>query len=370
MLRFFLFIFLCCNLLVAHAQPRNSEDFSDISWFSVPGSESNTTGEIAAYIKKHFKTDEQKAKAAYAWVTANIKYDKDSIHYVVSDESRDERVTYAMRRRKGVCENFAAIFTDICLKSGLRSYMVEGFALENGHIKTQPHAWSATEIDTSWFLFDPTWDAGFSYSGSFRKANFFKVSPQDFITSHYPFDPLFQFLNYPVTYASLSKGNEKKRVYFNYRDSIKVLENSDSLSRYIARYQRIQKNGWPASLIDSKLKQTKLEIELIYQDDDMGNYNKAVAELNYATQLLNNFIVYRNDQFLPARKEDQVLQDFQYINDKLSQAARRLQKVNASAATLSLNTGDVEYNIKNIAEKAKQQLDFYNNYLRELKEKK
>jgi len=361
MLRFFNFIFLFGFISNLNAQV-NSGDLAAIASYSIPKSQSNSTAEIADYIKQNFKTDDQKVKAAYSWVTANIKYDKDSLHYVVLDENRDEKVTVAMRRRRGVCENFAAIFTDICIKSGIRSFVVEGYAVD-GIIKKPPHAWSAAEIDGEWFLFDPTWDAG-----SFN-ANYFKVAPATFIETHYPFDPLFQFLEFPINYSKLGTASGKTAGYFNYKDTVNKLERSDSLERYISQLSRIENNGWPPSLVDTKVKQLKLEIELIYQDDDAWNYNGAVADLNKATSLFNDFIFYRNSQFIPSKTESEVFLTFEEIKGRIAGANKKLSRVSASAATLALNTGDVQFKLDQLDKKTEEQKEFYINYLKDLKEK-
>jgi predicted DNA-binding ArsR family transcriptional regulator len=359
MLRYFFAIILFLSILKLEAQNGNSAQLADYTRFSIPRSQSNTTSQIADYIKKNFKTDDEKVWAAYSWVTSNIKYDKDSLHRVISEESADERVTFAMRRRKGVCENFAAIFADICKKANIESFFIEGLSREGGGINKQPHAWNAAKIDNEWFLFDPTWDAGLR-AGNFR---YFKIAPADFISSHYPYDPLFQFLYYPVNFSDLSRGLSAGKIYFNYMDSIKLLQSSDSLSRFRAQLSRINNNGFPKSIIDIKRKQLILEIEMIFQDDDVINYNSAVADFNSATNLLNDFIYYRNAQFLPAKNREEVQGNFDEIKRKINSANKKLEKVNASSATLYLNTGDIQQKLDDLSRKANEQEVFFKNYL-------
>jgi hypothetical protein len=358
MLRYLFSLILFLSIVNLNAQNPNSARVADFTAFSIPRSQSNTTSQIADYIKKNYKTDEEKVRAAYSWVTTNIRYDKDSLHRVVLEESHNERVTFAMRRRKGVCENFAAIFTDICEKAGIESFFIEGLSREGGHINKQPHAWSAAKVDNQWFLFDPTWDAGLMAGN----ARYFKMAPADFIGSHYPYDPLFQFVNYPINYPDLSRGASAGKSYFNYIDSIKVWQNLDSLSRFRAQLSRIENNGFPKSLIDVKRKQLILEIELIYQDDDMINYNSAVADFNSATDLLNDFIHYRNAQFLPAKNDAAVQESFDQIRKKIQTANKKLSKVIASTATLYLNTGDIQQKLDNLSKKASEQEIFFKNY--------
>ena len=77
-----------------------------------------------------------------------------------SDINPEARITVALRRRKGVCENFAAIFNDICLKAGLTSFVVSGYTKQSGAVDKTGHSWCAVFINKNWYLCDPTWDEG------------------------------------------------------------------------------------------------------------------------------------------------------------------------------------------------------------------
>ena len=84
---------------------------------------------------------------------ANIKYDADSIHYVILDDDNEERVRWALRRRRGVCENFAAIFTDVANQSGIGSFAVQGFTKQGGSLDRAPHVWCVAYVDRKWRLY-------------------------------------------------------------------------------------------------------------------------------------------------------------------------------------------------------------------------
>ena len=361
-----IFCFCYTNPLKAQG---NEYSYIDRIALAIPASQTNTTADIADYIKEHFDTDSKRIRAIYTWVTNNIKYDKDSIHRVILDEDNEERVTYALKRRKGVCENFAAIFTDICTKSGINSFMIEGCSRQDGSIDRSPHAWCAAFINNQWFLYDPTWDAGFISRGFFVnqvQTNFYQMSPSDFIYTHLPFDPLFQFLNYPVNYKEFSRGSKqtnKSDSYFNYVDSIRAYDKSDSLARYLSALSRIENFDWPVSKIDSKIKRIKLEIELIYQDRDMALYHSAIADYNKGIDILNEFINYRNNQFQPEKKIDEVQGMFNSIIQKISNANQKLGKVNKSKATLILNTGGIQQKLDELGSSVKEEQIFYQNHL-------
>lgn len=367
-----LFILVC----IIYGTMARSQSFgyaeTDRIALNIPAAQTNTTKDIAEYFEKHFNSDDKKIRAIYTWVTTNIKYDRDSVHLVILDEDNEQRVTYALKRRRGVCENFAAIFNDLCIKSGIPSFVVEGYTKQGGSIDRSPHVWGTAFTEGQWFLYDPTWDAGFISNGYFTsriQTNYFKITPPNFIQSHLPFDPLFQFLNDPVSYREFRTGNARpadRKEHFNYIDSIKEYEASNSLTRYSGALNRIKNYGWPSSLIDAKLKRIQLEIELIYQDRDMAAYNQTVNNYNQALEILNKFITYRNNQFSPPKEKNEVESMFAAIARKIAAAHESLKEVNQSTATLALDTGDIAQKINDLTLKAQKQKDFFKDYLRSL----
>lgn len=339
---------------------------------NIPAGQTSTTHDIAQYIKKHFDSDSKRIRAIYTWVTNNIKYDRDSIHLVILDEDREERVTYALRRKKGVCENFAAIFDDLCIKTGIPSFIIQGYTKQSGSIDKSPHVWCTAFTDGQWFMYDPTWDAGFISNSQFIskvQTNYFKVAPAGFIQNHLPFDPLFQFLDYPVGYKEFKIGNirsTERKNYFNYKDSIIKYVDSDSLTRYLSALQRISKYDWPYSLVDTRIKQIKLEIELIYQDSDMNMYNSVVDTYNQALGVLNRLITYRNNQFVPLKDHSETDSMFDLITQKIALANRRLYQLTQSTTTLALDTGDIAKKLSELGYKAKEQREFFEKHLKRL----
>ncbi len=335
---------------------------------SIPSSQANSTSDIASYIKSHFKKGEEKVRAAFTWVATNIRYDAAHLHWVVLNEDHEERVTWAMERKKGVCENFAAIFTDICLKSGLRAFFVEGYTRTNGSMDRSGHAWSAVSIDNKWYLYDPTWDAGFNSNGIFvnrTASNYFQVAPATFIETHMPFDPIFQFLNYPISFDDFSKGFTKARnqlSFFNYTDSIVAYEKLNPLSKYTNAAIRIEKNGSPTQMTSTKLKQLRMEKEIIYQEEDADLYNSAIEDYKQAIGNFKTYLNYRNNQFLPERPYAETETMLDEIIQQISVASKKLSRVNETKATLALNTGDVEKVLNDLAAKVEAEKIFLRNY--------
>ena len=279
-----IFILFFCLSKSAIAQSNHYAE--ERIFVSIPTSQTHTSSDIASYINSHYHSNKEKIAAIYSWITMNIKYDADSIHYVILDENNEERVSFALRRKKGVCENFAAIFTDLCNQCGISSYAVEGFTKQGGYVDKGAHVWCVAFVDDKWGLYDPTWDVGTVGSNHFNtQFQYFNLPPIDFIQTHLPFDPMFQLLNYPIIYNDFERGNTQpvsRKNYFNYKDSLETFQKMDRLSQYMCEESRIENAGWPAKKIETKLKRIRFQVEILNQGSDSDLYNSAVADYNAA----------------------------------------------------------------------------------------
>ncbi|MEO6456308.1 MAG: transglutaminase domain-containing protein [Ginsengibacter sp.] len=366
---FVILFFLVGNIVSGNTQSISDYYYTDKTALSISAAQTNTTADIADFIKANFDTDSKKVRAIYTWVAANIIYTSDSIHPLIFEEDREQRIATALKRRKGVCENYAAIFNDICLRSGLRSLIIEGYTKQNGSMDKSPHAWCTVFIDGKWHLYDPTWDEERAHRGLFTGNiiyEYFQVSPELFIQSHMPFDPMFQLLNYPVTYKEFYNGNTQINhsiPYFNYADSISVFENINYLDKYLSAAQRIEKNGVPSPMISNKLKQLKMDIEIIYEDRDTALYNSAIADYNTALSIFNTYINYRNNQFIPTKTDVEVQSLFQDVEKRIASGKFKLDEVNHSKAGLTLNTASLEKVFDDLSAHVKEQQIFLRDYL-------
>lgn len=355
------------------AQGINDYAEADRIALTIPSSQTNNSADIAAYINNHLNTDFKKVRAIYIWVAANIKYDADSLHRVILQEDRDELVTRALKRKRGVCENFAAVFTDLCKRCGIRSFAIEGYTKQNAGIDKTGHAWSSAYVDNKWYLFDPTWDAGYhnNFNGTINTI-YFEIEPDEFIQSHMPFDPMFQFLDYPLTYKEFNNGNKSAddfKTYFNYKDSINDFEKLNALKRFANSAARIEKNGARNDVINTKLSQLKMEMEIINQDKDSVLYNTAVNNYNDAVKIFNDFLTYRNNQFTPGKTTTEVHKIFDNIDKLIASARANLKDVKESKAVLVLETGGVEEALDKLSAHIKEQQVFLKNYIGSAKDK-
>src|SRR4051812_30397830 len=93
----------------------------------MPDSLTKTTSGMASYINSTFTTDKDKTRAIFVWIASNIQYDIDNMFAINFYEKKEEKISKPLKSRKGICENYAALFNDVCSKSGINSYVVEGY---------------------------------------------------------------------------------------------------------------------------------------------------------------------------------------------------------------------------------------------------
>lgn len=354
------------SLFVFFVRLLNAQEFNEYRGvdrlvLSIPDSQTNSTDSIAGYVKSHFDGDLNKIRAIYVWVTTNLKYDKDSSNIINSDINPGARITAALRRRKGVCENFAAIFNDICLKTGLTSMVINGYTKQGGAVDKTGHSWCAVFANKNWYLCDPTWDAG---NGMYSK--YFMIQPIEFIESHMPYDPLWQLLNYPITHEQFYNGrifNKTDTPYFNFSDSVTAYSHMDSLHKLQSTALRIQNYGIYNPRVKDNYNYIKMNIEMINQDTDVNLYNSSVADLNEVTAILNNFIEYRNKQFTPEKTDSELQALLDGVDQKIDSSLKKLDQVDKSKATLTLGTDEIRNRLNVLLGKIKDQKLFLNRYL-------
>lgn len=274
----------------------------------IPDSLTKSTEAISSYINANFRLNQDKVRAAFIWVASNIRYDVPNMYAINYYEKKEDKIAKPLQTRQGICENYAVLFTDICQKIGIPGFVVEGYVKLSNQVSILSHAWSVARIDTSWYLFDPTWAAGYVSNGTFvPKINnaFYEANPSNFIQAHMPFDCLWQLLYYPVSFTDFNEGRVKENTsttFFNFTDSIALYEKQSQSERDQASYIRIDNNGAKNAQVFNR----QLFIRQSIEDAKIDQYNEAVTDYNNATSNFNKFIRYRNKQFTPARHDVEI----------------------------------------------------------------
>jgi Transglutaminase-like superfamily len=365
-------------MLTLTAQKTVLNEFAtlDKTALQLPDSLSRTTEDISKYINSHFKTEPEKTRAIFIWIASNIQYDIDNMFAINFYATLEEKISKPLKTRKGICENYAALFSEICSKSGIKSFVVEGYTKQNGFADYIPHAWCAARVDSSWFIFDPTWGSGFIAAGKFvKKINntYFKSAPSVIIKSHMPFDYLWQFLNYPITNQEFYEGKTAQNTskgFFNYTDSIQVFETQDRINQLISTSYRIEKNGVKNSMVFDRLQHIKLEIENDKTNKAVNLYNGAVVTSNEAINNFNAFIQYRNNQFIPMKSDPEIQNMIDTVSIMLKTANEKMMQISDPNANTSLLTAQLNKSIQEISIRVKEQQDWLALYLSKTKSKR
>lgn len=336
----------------------------------------NTTTDISNYVNANFKTDKEKVRAIFIWLASNIEYDIANMYAINFYATKEDKINKTLKRKKGICENYATLFSEIASGCGIKSFVIEGYTKQNGFADYIPHAWCTAYVDSVWYMFDPTWGSGFMNAGKFyKKVNnaYFKTAPSTLIKSHMPFDYLWQFLHYPVTNQEFYEGKiieNKTKPFFNYKDSLRLYESKNHIDQLISTSYRIEKNGVKNAMVFDRLNHIKVELENDRIATSTNAYNVAVVYYNEAIRHLNNFIQYRNKQFNPIKPDADIQQMIDVAFKNIEDANVKLAEIkNPDVATTSL-ISNLKKSINDINVNIKEQLDFLTLYFSKGKAKR
>lgn len=352
---------LICGSLVVKGQDGVGYAAVDYKALQIPDAETKSSQSIAGYMQSNFKNNKEVIRAIYTWVTRNIQYDKDSMYPINWSMYREEKIAATLRRRKGVCENYAALFTDILLKCNIQSFVVSGNTRQSGSVNSAGHSWCAVNLQQQWYLCDPTWD-----KDSRGNTKYFLIEPAQFIESHMPFDPLWQLLEYPLTTGEFKRGvfySKKDKPPYHFADSANAFLQLDSLRQLEASTARIRAAGIENERVNNWLAYNQMKIAIIKGEDNMALYNAAVADLNKANTVFNNYVQFRNNQFMPAKTDAAMKSMLDPVDVLLSSANEKLRRLDIAENNFQYDTGDLKSRIAMLAKKVSEQQIFIAHYL-------
>lgn len=209
--------FFIALVVLLFSMPARSQDFSAVDHTVRAYSKSfSKPEELASKITSDFKREDEKARAIFTWIALNINYDLKSYYA----QSGTRRVAYSFRTqaekfekekqfryelarktlksKKGVCEGYATLFSEVAGLVGLESVIVPGTSKAHpSQIGKLPgasdHAWNAVKIDGQWKLVDATWASGAmntttkTFVSKFNDG-YFCTAPELFFLNHFPDD--------------------------------------------------------------------------------------------------------------------------------------------------------------------------------------
>ncbi|TDP03625.1 transglutaminase domain-containing protein [Flavobacterium sp. 245] len=348
--------------IISAGQVKNKYEFVDNKINTIPSSSTNSTEDIANYIKLNFKTDDEKIRAVYYWTASNIIYDVENMFAVNFNESSRDKIERALKTRKGVCIHYAEIFNEIANKVGIECFVIEGFTKQKGFTDYISHAWCGAKIDGKWLIFDPTWGSGAIVGGKYiKKINnyYFKTDPSKIITSHMPFDYMWQFLNYPVTNQEFYNGNfavNKSKETFDFEVEIEKYKSLSYIDQLISSADRIEKNGVKNAMIFDRLSYKRSEAERLKFNEIVNLYNDGINEFN-------SFVTFRNNQFKPNVSDEELKKMIDSPKTKLLKSKELLDNLGTVSQNNQANVNSLKTGVNNILSQVEDQVLFVDKYL-------
>jgi hypothetical protein len=238
-----------------------------------------------------------------------------------------------------------------------------------GELATFPHAWCASRINGKWFVFDPTWAAGFLDGNKFIKKlnnSFFKVEPSKMIASHMPFDYLWQFLNSPLTNQEFISGkveNSRPKGNFDYQAEIEKYEKLSDAEKAFECAARVEKIGLSNGMIADYHDLKKKEFTILNQNKSIEKLIAITANFNEGIRDLNDFIMLRNKKFKTSHSNETLKKMIRDVKAKFNKCKDDLNNVGAVSTENSASLNSLKASILKAIDKAKEQESFLKEYL-------
>lgn len=355
--------------VVGFGQTKSIYALVDAKMDKIPSNLNTSTEGIAEYINANFKSENDKTRAAFYWTASNISYDVEYLGAIDVKEITQDKIKNAVLNKKGVCMHYAEVFNDIAAKVGIKSYVISGYTKQNGKVDILSHAWCAAKIDNVWWLFDPTWGAGYvSQKKFFKKLNNlnYKVAPSQFITNHMPFDYMWQFLNYPITNQEFIEGKtllDKTKPNFDFVAQIESYDKMSDLDKAKTALVRIEKNGVKNNLIKEMVLSKKSEVDARQNNEAMDKMRVISDDYNLAISLFNDFINYRNNKFKPTLPDDDIKSMIETPKQKMLDCQNRIYKIGSYSNENYANVRSLKDAIIDVLKQIEVQEKFVNDYL-------
>jgi len=258
--------------------------------------------EIAVFLTKNLENETEKARAIYVWIAHNIQYDLSYALKSQDFESNDALIEDVLKRGNTICSGYSILFHEMGNYVGLKTFLINGYTKDSyGRSSNEGHAWNGVVVDGEYYLIDVTWSAGYVTSDSDRYIHefmdrYFMNNPEEFILNHIPYDPLWQFLNNPISHREFyrddfSKLNEKGN--FFYKDSIPIYQNLNELEQVRSARRRILSDDFITSTVQEGL-----------NDCDILEFNCGLDEFNRAIGFFNLYFYGKRRNFSNPDIED------------------------------------------------------------------
>lgn len=206
------------------------EDYSRIDRHALdtPSNVESSLQSLAEYLVRPARSDKEKIRALFRWVTENIKYDVQSY---LARQPKNRSAQQVLKDKNAVCGGYAKLMYRLGRLSGLEVVEVIGYSkgydykLSDKFRDGPNHAWNAVKVNGNWYLFDATWGAG-SIDENDRfvrrfQEHYFLTPPESFLLDHLPEESRWQLVDRPISIQEFEDYLYLKPAFFGYGLSVK-----------------------------------------------------------------------------------------------------------------------------------------------------
>lgn len=215
---------------------------------------------LAKHLTKGYRREGEKVLALSYWITQNIKY-----NYKAFKQRRflQNNSIQVLQKRKALCNEYAQLFKEMCAAVGIQAAVVNGYTkgfdfFEVDDLHRAEHSWSIVRVNERWQLLDLTYGSGHivpkkqplvkllanlfgrNYIPQFKYVHqfdpqWFNVTPDEFIFTHFPNLNQYQLLEIPLPFAVFKKGGWS--IYEHLSWHYKMIPYTTSIDAYLEQSQ-------------------------------------------------------------------------------------------------------------------------------------
>jgi hypothetical protein len=344
----------------------------------IPDAELATPATLSHYLSAHTTSRKEFVRQLYSWLVWNIGYDVTNMYNPDYYKDTLDAALKTLKNKVGVCQGYANLYYLVCEEAGIPVYLIGGYTKTYNKIDNASHAWIAVQVDSTWYLTDPTWGAGVLNNNKFvRKPvdSYFLVPPSVFIQTHMPFDPLWQLLEHPYKHDEFQEKILKPvtgRAVFNYKDSLVAYDRmKDDLLKYQLVINRIEAYGITNQMISHELMYYKNLVRYIAENRKVAAANRAIDDFNRssnqynrAVNLFNEYVQFKNNQFKPLKPDGEIKEMVNAIGRKLADSRKGLAGLDRNEGAIRGNISELEESLGALERKVTEEQAFVDKYIR------
>lgn len=212
----FIFIFAFVSLLFI-AQNKENQNFKKIDSLAKSIKYEKGLPQLVNELTKNCKSDTEKYRAIFIWITENIAYDYKTYNkhrkpITVKCKGKDdcnknfskidnEVIDRVLSRKIAICDGYSRLYKRMCDIANLHCAIIEGYIKNTsnqiGNMGILDHAWNSIKIENKYYNVDLTWASGYAtknekgkLDGFVKKLDdyYWLTNNKDFFRNHFPKD--------------------------------------------------------------------------------------------------------------------------------------------------------------------------------------